>query len=557
MTARFPGLRRLADARVALWTFGAIEVLALPLLLFWGRGWWFWADDWDFLAARTAGNAGDVFRGHYQHWTTVPVLAYRGLWFVFGLRSYLPYQLLVVAAHLIAVALLRIVMRRAGVRPWLATVTALVFVFFGSGAENILIAFQITFVGSLMFGLAQLLLADHEGSWDRRDWLGLLAGFAGLMCSGVAIAMTIVVGIAMLLRRGWRIALLHTAPLAIAYAIWSGVSPKGTSAGVYRTQSPLQVIKFLAIGAASAFGRLGQVPGIGIAIAAVMLVGLAWTFREQGLGALRGRLALPAALLAGAVVFLLVTGLVRSGQPGPLANVVGAGPARARQSRYVYLVVAMALPALALAADAVARLHRWLAVPVVALLVVGVPGNVHELATYTNQSAFDRENFKTAVLEAPRLPLARELPPGSQPGVPQRFAGLSLRWLLAGLPSGRIPKPHPLLASEIATITKHLALRPVRRSLTHGCRTLNGPADIVLNKLQGVTLKSGLAKIAYVTPDDAVSNAEPFVPDNVDSDTVASVVNGLRLRIEPIGGSTIVICAPPKSAVNAGASRPG
>src|SRR5204863_5477275 len=114
---------------------------------------------------------------------------------------------------LAVVALLRIVMRRAGVRPWLATFIAFVFVFFGSGAENILIAFQITFVGSLMFGLVQLVLADHEGTWDRRDWIGLLAGFAGLMCPGVAIAMTIVVGIAMLLRPAWPIAPLHPAPL--------------------------------------------------------------------------------------------------------------------------------------------------------------------------------------------------------------------------------------------------------------------------------------------------------------------------------------------------------
>jgi hypothetical protein len=545
VTTRFSNLRRLADARVALWTFAAVEVLSLPLLLFWGRSWWFWADDWDFLAARTGGNAGDLFRGHYQHWTTVPVLAYRGLWFAFGLRSYLPYQLLVVGAHLVVVALLRVVMRRAGVRPWLATLTALVFVFFGSGAENILIAFQITFVGSLMFGLVQLLLADHEGSWDRRDWIGLLAGFAGLMCSGVAIAMTVVVGVAMLLRRGWRVALLHTAPLAIAYVIWSRVSPEGTSAGIYRTQSPVQVVKFMAIGIGSAFGRLGQLPGLGIALAVVMLGGLAWVFREQGVRALRGRLAVPAALVLGAIVFLLVTGLVRSGQPGPLAVAVGVGPARARQSRYVYLVVALALPALALAADAVARRRRWLAIPVVGLLLVGVPGNVHELATYTHQSALDHRNFKTAVLEAPRLPLAREFPRDSQPGVPKRFAGLSLGWLLDSLPSGRIPPPRHLLASEIATLTKRLALRPMRRPATLGCRTLDVPGDIELERLQRITLKSGLAKIAYVTPEGVVSAAEPFVPD-----TVGSMINDLRLRIEPIGGAPIVICAPPKSTID-------
>lgn len=537
MTARFSGLRRLADARVASLTFAVVAVLSVPLLAFWGRNWWFWADDWDFLAARRGGDAGDLFRGHYQHWTTVPILAYRGLWSLFGIRSYLPYQLLVIAAHLGAVALLRVVMRRAGVSPWMATLTAVVLVFFGSGAENILIAFQITFVGSLFFGLAQLVLADHEGPWDRRDWLGLLAGFAGLMCSGVAVAMTIVVGIAMLLRRGRRIALLHTAPLAVAYAIWSGVGPDGSGAGVYRTQSPLQVIKFVAIGAGSAFGRLGQVPGVGLVLGIVMLFGLGWTLRDLGLGAVRGRLALPAALLVGAVVFLLVTGLVRSGQAGPIAGSVSVGPGRARQSRYVYLIVAMALPALALAADAVARRRRLFAIPVVMILLVGVPGNVRKLATFTDQSLLDRQAFRTAVLEAPRLPRAAELPPETSPATPTRFAGLTLGWLINSLPSGRVPAPRRLTATEIATQTMRLALRPGVDPATRGCRTFTEVGEIVLRARQRVTLKSGLATIAYVDPDGTVASPEPFAPV-----TLGAAIGPLRVRVEPLDRTKIVVC---------------
>ena len=187
---------------MALAAFVIVQLAAIPLLLSWGHKWWFWADDWDFLAARTGGNLGDLFRAHYQHWTTLPILAYRLLWWIFGIRTYVPYQLLVIVMHLAAAGLLRLVMRRAGVRPWFATLTAAVFVFFGAGAENILVAFQITFVGALVFGLAQLLLADHDGAANRRDWFALVAGFAGLMCSGVAIAMTVVVGIAMLLTAG-------------------------------------------------------------------------------------------------------------------------------------------------------------------------------------------------------------------------------------------------------------------------------------------------------------------------------------------------------------------
>ena len=64
--------RRLGPARVALLTFVAFELAIVPLLVHWGRKWWFWADDWDFLADRTGGSLGDLFRPHYQHWTTLP-----------------------------------------------------------------------------------------------------------------------------------------------------------------------------------------------------------------------------------------------------------------------------------------------------------------------------------------------------------------------------------------------------------------------------------------------------------------------------------------------------
>ena len=83
------------SARAALVVFVVFALAMVPLLVHWGDKWWFWADDWDFLATRTGGNLGDLFRAHYQHWVTLPVLAYRLLWVLFGIRSYLPYQLLV------------------------------------------------------------------------------------------------------------------------------------------------------------------------------------------------------------------------------------------------------------------------------------------------------------------------------------------------------------------------------------------------------------------------------------------------------------------------------
>src|SRR5205809_1143162 len=92
--------------------------------------------------------------------------------------------------------------------------------FLGGGSPNIVLPFQVTLVGALVFGLVDILLATHEGPFDRRDVFALLAGLAALMCSGVGVSMIIAVGVAVLLTRGWRLALVHTVPFAAAFLVW-------------------------------------------------------------------------------------------------------------------------------------------------------------------------------------------------------------------------------------------------------------------------------------------------------------------------------------------------
>jgi hypothetical protein len=523
------GRPRLGQARAALLTFIVFELAMVPLLLHWGRKWWFWADDWDFLAARTGGNLGDLFRPHYQHWTTLPILAYRLLWVLFGIRHYVPYQLLLITLHLTAALLLRAVMVRAGTRPWMATLVAGVFVVFGAGAENIVVAFQITFVGALVFGLAQLLLADHDGPIDRRDAWALLAGLAGLMCSGVAIGMVLVVGLAMQLRRGWRVAALQTAPLAVVYIVWYALSPVGPGAGGYRSQSPGQVVQFVGIGIGSGFGRLAQLPFVGILLAAVLVAGIGVAVHQVGPGVVRGRFAVPLALLAGAFLFLVVTGLVRSGVPA--TNIInGKGPERARQSRYVYIVAALALPALAIAADAIARRWRALTIPVVVLLLVGVPGNIRDLRTYANHSQYDRAAFRAEVLEAPRLPLARRLPRFIEPALPYAFYGLTLGWLLDSEPSGRIPAPPRLTASDISTQTLYLGLQRGFVPTHAACRRVPRTERVVLKVFEKFTLVSGRVRIEYVPPTGARSLPMVVQPGW----TMVTFTGPLPVEIQPL-----------------------
>jgi hypothetical protein len=270
------------NARAALWVFVAVVVGAFPLLLVLGRDRWFLFDEWAFLADRDGGSLDDLLRPHAStHWSTLPILWYRAMWNVVGLRTYVPYQPLLVVLHLTAAVLLRVVMRRAGVAPWIATAAAVLFVLFGAGNANMVWAFQVNEVGSLVFGLTHLLLADHDGPVDRRDWLGLLAGFAGLLCSGFAVPMVGVVGLAMLVRRGWRIALLHTAPLAGTYLLWLTTSAWGD----YRSHgiaSPGVLARFVTTGVSNAFDSVGQLPGVGILVGLLLAVGVVLAWRQLG-----------------------------------------------------------------------------------------------------------------------------------------------------------------------------------------------------------------------------------------------------------------------------------
>ena len=500
------------------------------MILLCGRGSWFTADDWDFFSTRTAGDAGDLFRSHFQHWTTVPILVYRLLWSLVGMHSYVPYQTLVILGHLTVVALLRVIMRRAGVRPWVATIVASVLVFFGAGAENILVAFQISFIGSLVFGLTQLLLADHDGPIDRRDWLGLLAGLAGLMCSGAAIAMTVIVGFAVILRRGrrgWPIAFFHTAPLALVYFLWSRFSPKGQSAAAYHSQSIAQVSKFVVNGIKAAFGGLERTPALGAVLGILLLVGLGLAWRMYGRQELRRGAAPLIALLAGAVVFLVMTGLVRAGQPPLLVGTRGTGPARARESRYVYLTAALFLPAVALALDTIIRRWRRLAIPVLALPLIGLPANFRQLQNYSPfyvTLPYERQS----ILSLARSPLADDFTHSPLPAPFLRLIpeGLTLGWIVDSRSS--LPPPTVLDEGEIRSqVLRFLLVKSIPTSVPR-CEPLYGPVHRVLTKGESITFERENAVVAYQPLGTTPSRAELLMPS-----TYTAVAPSVRLRIAP------------------------
>ena len=424
--------------RAPLILFAILVAVAFPVILRVGSYHWFLRDEWSFLSGRSITSVDDLFRPHaLSHWSTVPIILYRLLWFVVGVRSYLPYQALVVAAHLAVAVLLRQLMRRAGVDPWVATIAAAPFIFFGPGDQNIVWAFQIGFTGSIAFGLTQLLLATHDGPIDWRDWVGLGAGLLALMCSGVGVTMAVIVGVATLLLRGWRVAAFHTVPLAAAYGLWTLIEHPVTGAQGFGRPSLRVLAEWVDSSERGTFAALGHYQVVSLLMVGVLVVGLALAWREE-----RGaRLAIPVALLIGHVVFSLTVAQGR----WPY------GPEFARASRYLYLGAALTVPALGVAVDALRKRWGFLWPALIVLLLVPVPANMR---AFDNDSVFNGRYFdeeQRILSTVVRMPFARQVPSDVRP-IPDVYLSrtLDIGFLLDAKRSGRLdPSTNPLTPKQV------------------------------------------------------------------------------------------------------------
>jgi hypothetical protein len=442
---------------------------------------------------------------------------------------------LVLVAHLVLAWLLWLVMRRARVHVWIATAAAGLFVLFGSGFDNILGAFNITFDGSLVFGVAQLLLADHDGPVDRRDWLALAAGLVGLMCSGIAVTMTVVVGLAVLARRGWRPALLQTAPLAGAYLLWFGlIGHEG-----YGPRAPLtRVPHFVYQQLSATYRALGQLPGLGLLLAVVLVVGLALLARRTPMADLRRTASAPVALLVGSLVFATLTAFGRAVGPGLFGRSAPLSPAR-----YEYVLAALVLPALALAVSTIGDLApRWGWLLLV-LFLVPIPGNVRSIAHQEDGSGRAYAEIEREVVAIPSLPIARQLP-RSLPIPSNYFASLTVGWLLAAKDAGRLPSQKPVSAAKANVLTQALALQGVaRRPSTRGCKVVRAPVESRFVKgTEIVSAPGDLVDVTYLPLEGPAP--PPMVLADGPLNLVAArvLVSSLRFRVAPQAGGTAMIC---------------
>jgi hypothetical protein len=306
------------------------------ILMVHNRYQWFWGDEWAFIADRGPGLADmRLFEAHNEHWSTIPVLVYWVLLSTVGLSSYLPYAAVVVLFHLALAHLLWRACLRVGARPEIATVVAGVFVVLGAGAENLLWAFQMGFVGAVMFGWAAILLHDHDGPFDRRDVAGWVASVAALMCSGPALVMVGVATLTVALRRrSLRDTVLVAVVPAVTFAAWYLAEGRHARTGVNTTgEDQWRLVDWAWTGLAHALESIVGIPETG----GLLVVGLLvwWALHLDLAG---GHRSLAAASAVGALAFYLMTGTGR----------VGLGMESATAGRYVYIAAALLVPTVAL-----------------------------------------------------------------------------------------------------------------------------------------------------------------------------------------------------------------
>jgi hypothetical protein len=402
-------------------------VMGFFVLLWIDRHQWFSGDEWAFILKR--GLLGHsqlgLLQPHNEHWSTAPILIYRALFSVFGVRTYTPYLVVLLLFQVVVAHLLWRVMVRAGVQPLIATAAATVFMVLGGGWENLINPFQVSFLGSVAFGLAALLVMPERGGFQRRDVYGWILNVVALTFSGVGITMVLVVGGVAYARRGWRVAAQVVSVPGVVYLLWyAGWGRDATAVG----QEPLST----ALQHSPAFVWHGLVESVdattGLAgSGAVLLILLAiWLVRV-----VRPEVEpwpIVFALALGAPVFLFLAGIRRSG----LGTDAAAAP------RYVWIVVALLLPVAALAASRMLD-GRSLAVPAglvatAVLLTVGLSTmNYNATRNAPTKQENERRLVAAAALLQSGAPVVSDFP------LPELDPDITSGPLLAIARSGDLP----------------------------------------------------------------------------------------------------------------------
>lgn len=209
---------RRVDPAVAL--FAAAAAASGALLIILQSHLVFLIDEWDLLIHRHGFTPHSLLDQHANHLVLGPALIYQAILHTFGMRSQVPYAVAAVTLF-IASATMLFVYLRSRLGGWVALAAVLPVLVMGTAYEDLLGTFQMSYTGSLAFGIAALLAVERG---DRRgDQLTCVLLIASLAFAEIAFgfiaAVIVIVGLQRgPLRRAWILA----APILL-YVAWYAV----------------------------------------------------------------------------------------------------------------------------------------------------------------------------------------------------------------------------------------------------------------------------------------------------------------------------------------------
>ena len=211
-----------------------LSLAAAAVLIVWSaRGLQFYYDDWAMVAAINRGEPlwGWLMAPHNEHWILVPKLVFAGLHSLVGFGSVWPYALVTLALHLTLCHLLWRFAVRCGADPWLATIAALGFAVYCAGVENILVAMEMLFVGSMVLGTLTFLELTRG---RPRPALVVLWSVLNVMTFSLGPVFVGMAALLIVVQRRWRTlgALVPAAALFVAWRSVQQPASTGTAASV-------------------------------------------------------------------------------------------------------------------------------------------------------------------------------------------------------------------------------------------------------------------------------------------------------------------------------------
>jgi hypothetical protein len=190
--------------------------LAAVLLLYMGRGLTFFYDDWDFVTHDYGGGIHSLLVAHVGNISVFPVAVYKVLFHLVGLNHYAVFRLVVIVLHLVCGGLVFVLASRRIPRAPALLATALIL-FLGAAWEDLLWAFQVGYMLSIVGGLATWVLLERKTRWG--EIAALLCLLVSVGSSSLGIAVTIGVAVELAWQRRWRAGWIVVIP-AFLYALW-------------------------------------------------------------------------------------------------------------------------------------------------------------------------------------------------------------------------------------------------------------------------------------------------------------------------------------------------